>query len=203
MKWISVCICVITVGPVRVTVYQLSWTKHALGRNCLGHELSWVRVVLGMNCPGYELAWAQGDTGTSWLGYELAWVRQAKLQLRLQRLSDQQFYYPLRCVLYYKFDGTTSPSCSVLCTKRGVKHVNCMHITICEDYFFILPNHRLICQVHVAWVSRTDNPVRGSLLLAWYDLIPTLISNHMPSKVWYEIAYAFPNVSGATVEGWE
>ena len=75
MKWLSVCICVIMVMPLRVTVYQLSWIRHALGRNCFGYELSWVRVVLGMNCHGYELAWAHGDPGTSCLGYELSQVR--------------------------------------------------------------------------------------------------------------------------------
>ena len=30
-------------------------------------------------------------------------------------------------------------------------------------------------------------------------LIATRISNHMPSKVWYEITYWFPNFNGATV----
>ena len=28
-------------------------------------------------------------------------------------------------------------------------------------------------------------------------------NNHMPSKVWYEIIYLFPNFNGATVDLWE
>ena len=34
-------------------------------------------------------------------------------------------------------------------------------------------------------------------------LIPVWISNHMPSKVWDEITYRFPNFYGATVEARE
>ena len=30
-------------------------------------------------------------------------------------------------------------------------------------------------------------------------LMPARISNHMPSKVWYEITYPFPNFNGATI----
>ena len=33
-------------------------------------------------------------------------------------------------------------------------------------------------------------------------LIPTWISNHIPSKVWDGITYPFPNFNGATVEVW-
>ena len=33
--------------------------------------------------------------------------------------------------------------------------------------------------------------------------IPAYISNHMPSKVWDEITYPFPNFNGAAVEVWE
>ena len=79
------------VGPVRVTMYQLSWIRHGLGRNCLGYELFWVRVVLGTSwpglkvtqvrvalgtsCLGYELTWERVDLGTSCPGYEFSWVR--------------------------------------------------------------------------------------------------------------------------------
>ena len=34
-------------------------------------------------------------------------------------------------------------------------------------------------------------------------LIPTWISNHIPSKVWDEITYPFPNFNDSTVEVWE
>ena len=33
--------------------------------------------------------------------------------------------------------------------------------------------------------------------------IPALINNHMPSKVGDEMTYPFPNFNGAAVEGWE
>ena len=36
-----------------------------------------------------------------------------------------------------------------------------------------------------------------------FTLIPTWISNHIPSKVLDEITYLFPNFVGATVEDWE
>ena len=52
--------------------------------------------------------------------------------------------------------------------------------------------------------------LHASTVLCWgiwspYDLtlIPTRISNHMPSEVWDEITYPFPNFNGATVEVWE
>ena len=32
-------------------------------------------------------------------------------------------------------------------------------------------------------------------------LTPAWIANHMASKVWDEISYAFPNFNGATIEG--
>ena len=34
----------------------------------------------------------------------------------------------------------------------------------------------------------------------WLTLIPEWISNHMPSKVWDEMAYPFLNFNGATVD---
>ena len=37
----------------------------------------------------------------------------------------------------------------------------------------------------------------------WITLIPAWISNHMPTKVWGEITYPFPNFNGATVEVWK
>ena len=43
----------------------------------------------------------------------------------------------------------------------------------------------------------------GPILLTWLTLIAAWISNHMPSKVWDEITYQFPNFNGYTVEVWE
>ena len=42
-------------------------------------------------------------------------------------------------------------------------------------------------------------------LFYWHGLtlIPAWISNHMPSKVWEEIIYPFPNFNGCIVEVWE
>ena len=37
----------------------------------------------------------------------------------------------------------------------------------------------------------------------WITLIPALISNHMPSKVWCEIIYPFSTIYGDVIEAWE
>ena len=37
-------------------------------------------------------------------------------------------------------------------------------------------------------------------LLIWINLNPSMESNHIPSKVWDQIIYPFPNFNGATVE---
>ena len=43
---------------------------------------------------------------------------------------------------------------------------------------------------------------RGPFYHHGLTLIPAWISNHMPRKVWAEIAYPFPNFNGCTVEFW-
>ena len=43
----------------------------------------------------------------------------------------------------------------------------------------------------------------GQLSLLSGVSILTWISNHMPSKVWYEMTYPFPNFNGWSVEVWE
>ena len=53
------------------------------------------------------------------------------------------------------------------------------------------------------WVIDTGVHVVGPLLLRQIDLIQTCISNHMPSELWYELLYPFPNFNAATVEVWE
>ena len=42
----------------------------------------------------------------------------------------------------------------------------------------------------------------GPLLLIWVNF-NAWISNHMPSNVWDDISYPFPNFNGYTVEVWE
>ena len=39
--------------------------------------------------------------------------------------------------------------------------------------------------------------------LTYINLIPAWLSNHIPSKVWDEITYPFPNFNGGTIEVWE
>ena len=34
------------------------------------------------------------------------------------------------------------------------------------------------------------------ILPTWFNLIPSCTSSHMPSKVWYDIPYPFPNFNG-------
>ena len=45
--------------------------------------------------------------------------------------------------------------------------------------------------------------IKGPFHWRGLTLIPAWISNHMLSKMWYEITYPFPNLYGATVEVWE
>ena len=40
----------------------------------------------------------------------------------------------------------------------------------------------------------------GALLQSSLTLIPAWMNNHMPSKMWDEIIYPFPNFNGHTVE---
>ena len=41
------------------------------------------------------------------------------------------------------------------------------------------------------------------ILQTWINFIPTWISNDMPSKVWDESIYPFPNFNGTAIEVWE
>ena len=45
-------------------------------------------------------------------------------------------------------------------------------------------------------------PTPGAHLLTWLILMPVWIwiNDHMPTKVWDEIDYPFPNFNGCTVE---
>ena len=54
---------------------------------------------------------------------------------------------------------------------------------------------------HTTTIMTAD--VQDPHLLAWINLISAWISNYMPTKVWYEITYPFPNFNGTTVEVWE
>ena len=44
---------------------------------------------------------------------------------------------------------------------------------------------------------------RGYFYWHGLTLIPAWISNHIPSKMWDEITYPFPNITGPTIEVWE
>ena len=43
----------------------------------------------------------------------------------------------------------------------------------------------------------------GPFYLYWLTLIPAWISNYMPSKMWNEITYPFPNFNHCIIEVWE
>ena len=45
--------------------------------------------------------------------------------------------------------------------------------------------------------------IRGPFFYIGLISIPAWISNHISSKVWYEITYPFPNFNGCTVEVWK
>ena len=51
-------------------------------------------------------------------------------------------------------------------------------------------------------LSGTFN-LRGHFYLHGLNYIPAWISNHMPSKVWEQIIYSFPNFSVSNIEIWE
>ena len=66
-----------------------------------------------------------------------------------------------------------------------------------EPMMVNLPTHKCVTRPH--WVNRI---FMGPLLLT-ETLIPAWINNHMPSKMWDEISYPFPNFNSYTVEVWE
>ena len=136
------------VGPVRVTVYQLSWIRHALGRNCLGYELSGIRVVLGTNCHGYELAWTQGDQGTSWFGYELSWVR---VVFGRVVLGTSCLGYELSWV---RVDFGTSCPGYELCWARVVLGTSCFGYELSRSHIYKAP-----------WVAKQDDWFSKTCLL--------------------------------------
>ena len=55
------------------------------------------------------------------------------------------------------------------------------------------------------WYHTAHGYPRVFLICCWWGLtlIPAWISNHMPSKVWDEATYTFPNFNGCTVNVWE
>ena len=67
---------------------------------------------------------------------QLGQRRQAMLQLHM---SDQQFYYLLRCALYKRFDGNNYPMC--LCLLRPFFNPHAMYTHSClsiseKSWFF-------------------------------------------------------------------
>ena len=59
--------------------------------------------------------------------------------------------------------------------------------------------------VNRTWLFHAVNPYvkQGQFYYLGLTLIREWISNHMPSTVWYEITYPFPNFNGSTVEVWK
>ena len=50
--------------------------------------------------------------------------------------------------------------------------------------------------------AETPGDTRGPFYYHGLPLIPAWISNRMPSKVWDETTYPFPNFNGSTIEVW-
>ena len=71
-------------------------------------------------------------------------------------------------------------------------------IVILNIIFTPLLSPRLPEYPLLVWTGSQDPLYQHEL-----TLIPAWISNHLPSKVWNEIAHPFPNLSGTTIEVWE
>ena len=69
------------------------------------------------------------------------------------------------------------------------------------------PLHSLKCLSNIVICSistgRGDPKPYGPLLLPCLTLIPAVVGNHIPNKVWDEITYPFPNSSSVTVAVWK
>ena len=67
-----------------------------------------------------------------------------------------------------------------------------------------VPMTTQFCDANISILKQIDCPclikVRLWLILTF---IAAWTSNHMPSKVWNEITYPFPNFHGCTIEVWE
>ena len=82
-----------------------------------------------------------------------------------------------------------------------------------QSYHHFISTMLLWCQCNVSyaaivfsrkWVTCKTYLFRPTDGLAPQDApLLTWISNHMPSKVWDEIIYLFPNLDSCTVEVWE
>ena len=80
-------------------------------------------------------------------------------------------------------------------------------IPVRHDYFQITTKHfrnLLVPDNHKVYqyISLSID-FRGPLYQHGLTLIPAWISTHMPSEVWDEMTYPFPDLNGCTVEVWE
>ena len=99
---------------------------------------------------------------------------------------------------------------SIAVLKRGCVSALAKHDHFGRSLDFMSFSHRS------ETIRSTEGTKRGDLFLAWplelmncvlcplylhgLTLIPAWIRNHMPSKMWDEITYPFPNFNGSTVE---
>ena len=66
-------------------------------------------------------------------------------------------------------------------------------IFICKPTYIMRTNMR-------SWCRNCHFSFQSAFLLTWIILTPASISNDVPSEVWDEITYPFPNSNGWTVE---
>ena len=74
-----------------------------------------------------------------------------------------------------------------------------VQLKIVDDYKFLL-RYDLLLPWNI--ISMAKQPGTLGPLLHGLTYIPAWISNHIPSKMWDENTYPFPNFNGATVEVW-
>ena len=83
-----------------------------------------------------------------------------------------------------------------------VKGLKCFTEKLGQSAHYAENNYKTTQHSDVTWAWRR---VMGFYILVHYfggKLLPAWKSNHMPSKMWDEIIYPFPNFNGCTVEVW-
>ena len=63
----------------------------------------------------------------------------------------------------------------------------------------VLANTFYLDEINFNWIFKSCVHHQGPPLLTWINFNPSRISDHMPSKVWDEITYPFPNFNGCTI----
>ena len=95
-----------------------------------------------------------------------------------------------------------------LCYFNMYRIIWCIEITEIKPPF--CRRHRQHFDIYIQLIDLSTYRVALVWILFWgplyqhgFNSIPAWTSNHMPSEVWVEITYPFPNTNGATVEVWE